>query len=139
MQAPSHAAAAAPCRWCRWSNVLQQQSDVIQLKQSNTPTSLGATAGPADSPALLRGTSTGMAAAGPWPASSQGRALLADAAGGAAAAAGEQPLRLPSAYTLWDLQLSIIILFAGLCVVTVCQVLAWRLIKLMDAESKWPR
>lgn len=105
--------------------MLQQQSDVIQLSPNSSVTNQGPAPANGNNPTLLRGAAFG-------------RALLADETAAASVSDG-QALRLPSAYSVWDLQLSIIILFAGVCVVTACHVVAWRLLKLMGAEARWPR
>lgn len=47
--------------------------------------------------------------------------------------------RSPTPYTLWELQITILVLFAGVCFVTVSHFLLWMLFKAMRLEAQWPR
>jgi hypothetical protein len=47
--------------------------------------------------------------------------------------------RLPGSYGIWELQLNIIILFAGVVVATACQFVLWTVLRVMQLQGTWPR
>lgn len=44
--------------------------------------------------------------------------------------------QLPS---MWDLQVSVVVLFATAALLGICQLLAWTLLTWLDQQSIWPR
>lgn len=48
-------------------------------------------------------------------------------------------VRHPKPVSLWELQVGIIVLFSGMTLLGICQLLGWTLLTWLDRQSAWPR